>query len=90
MGNGSSSALGRVLDRLTGHMRFPHLFLVLLGLLAVDLVLPDPIPLLDEAALALLTLIISRWPARRETTKPEAPSEHTAPKDVTERGATLD
>ena len=96
MANGGSSALGRVLDRLTGHMRFPQLFLVLLGLLAVDLVLPDPIPLLDEAALALLTLIISRWPARREGSgtatppKPETTPKPETPRDVTDRGATLD
>jgi hypothetical protein len=90
MANGSSSALGKILDRITGNMRFPHLFLVLLGLLAVDLVIPDPIPFLDEAALALLTLMVSRWPARREETTPKAPPEPTAPKDVTDRGATLD
>jgi len=68
--------LGRLLPRL----RFPQLFVILAGLLVLDLLLPDPIPLVDELTLAVLTFLIGSWRSRREpqppprdVTPPEAP-----------------
>ena len=60
------SILSRLIARL--NLRFPTLF-VLFGLLTlVDLVVPDPIPLLDELGLALLTLLLALWRDRRPPT----------------------
>jgi Family of unknown function (DUF6116) len=60
------SILTRLIARL--NLRFPTLF-VLFGLLTlVDLVVPDPIPLLDELGLALLTLLLALWRDRHPPT----------------------
>ena len=67
------------LSGLLGRLRFPHLFLILGGLLLLDLLVPDPIPLVDESVLAILTLILGMWQDR------SAPREGEKPpmKDVT-------
>ena len=56
-------------------MRYPYLFLILGALFVVDLLLPDPIPLVDEILLAVLTFIAASF-----TTRAEAPRE---PRDIT-------
>jgi len=66
--------LGRLLPRL----RFPQLFAILAGLLVLDLLLPDPIPLVDELTLAVLTFLIGSWRTRRE---PQPPPRDVTPKD---------
>jgi hypothetical protein len=45
-------------------LRFPWLFALTATLLAVDVLLPDPVPLLDELVLALLTLLFGAWRRR--------------------------
>ena len=45
-------------------LRFPWLFALTATLLAVDLLLPDPVPVLDELVLALLTLLFGAWRRR--------------------------
>ena len=76
-----SIVAGGILGRLLGRLRFPQLFAVLAGLLLLDLILPDPIPLLDEVILAVLTLVVGSWKVRDDDpfTKP-------AEKNVTPRG----
>ncbi|TNE41915.1 MAG: hypothetical protein EP347_01610 [Alphaproteobacteria bacterium] len=39
-------------------LKFRELFLVVLALTILDFFLPDPIPLLDEALFAFLTLVL--------------------------------
>ena len=56
-------------------MRYPHLFLILGALFLVDLVVPDPIPLVDEVLLAVLTFIVATFTSRR--------GEDTGPRDIT-------
>ena len=78
------SPLASLLNRMLPGLRFPQLFAILAGLLVLDLLLPDPIPLIDEVTLAVLTFVIGSWRSRRE---PQPP-----PRDVTppeERPATL-
>lgn len=43
-----------------GRLRYPWLVALLGGLFAVDLVVPDPLPFVDEAILAALTLLMAR------------------------------
>jgi len=47
-----------ILTALFGRLRYPQLFSVLLVLLALDLVIPDVIPFLDELLLAAATLLV--------------------------------
>jgi hypothetical protein len=46
--------------------RFPTLLLFTGGLFAVDLLVPDFIPFIDELLLGLGTLILARWKDRRQ------------------------
>jgi len=42
-------------------LRSWQLFVLAAALLAIDLLIPDPIPFLDETLLAVLTYLLSRW-----------------------------
>ena len=55
--------LTRLLRRL--NLRFPTLFVLFALLTLLDFVIPDPLPLVDELGLALLTLLLGLWRARR-------------------------
>lgn len=69
------SPLTSIVNRLLPRMRYPYLFLILGGLFLVDLVIPDPIPLVDEILLAVLTFIVATFSTRQEV-DPE-------PRDIT-------
>lgn len=47
-------------------LRSWQLFVVVAALFVADLLIPDPIPFVDEAMLALTTLLLARWKRRRE------------------------
>lgn len=54
-------------------LRSWQLFVLAAALLVVDLLVPDPIPFLDETLLAVLTYTLSRWkkpPARPDAHRP--------------------
>ena len=57
-----TALIGRLLPRL----RYPYLFLILGVLFLVDLVIPDPVPLVDELLLAILTFIAATFTTRAE------------------------
>jgi hypothetical protein len=61
-----SSGVARLLNRL--NLRFPTLFVLAAGLTLLDLVVPDLIPFVDEIGLAVLTMLLSQWKARRPKT----------------------
>lgn len=69
------SPLTTLVNRLLPRMRYPYLFLVLGALFLVDLVVPDPIPLVDEILLAVLAFIAATFTTRRE--------ENPEPRDIT-------
>lgn len=50
--------------RFASRLRFPWLFALTALLLVIDLLVPDPVPLLDEIVLALLTLLFGTWRRR--------------------------
>ena len=59
----------RATDGLRGwlsRLRSWQLFVVAGALFVVDLLVPDPIPFIDEIMLGLTTLILARWKRRRE------------------------
>ena len=47
-------------------LRSWQLFLLAGVLFVVDVVVPDPIPLIDEVMLGLTTLLMARWKRRRD------------------------
>ena len=77
----TGSPLTTLVNRFLPRMRYPYLFLILGALLLVDLVIPDPIPMVDEILLAVLTFIVATFTTRKDT-DPE-------PRDITppEEGA---
>ncbi|MDL5366228.1 hypothetical protein QSH18_11480 [Xanthomonas sp. NCPPB 2654] len=50
--------------RWAGKLRYPTLFKVTAGLFAVSLLLPDPIPFLDEIVFGLGALLLANWKTR--------------------------
>ena len=62
----SDSADRRGLFAWLSRLRSWQLFLLAGALFAADLVVPDPIPLIDEMMLGLATLLLGRWKRRRD------------------------
>ncbi len=62
----SDSADGRGLFAWLSGLRSWQLFLLAGALFVADLVVPDPIPLIDEMMLGLATLLLGRWKRRRD------------------------
>ena len=56
----------RVVLAYAGRLRFPSLFLITLALFGIDLVVPDPVPFIDEIMLGLMTLLFASWRKRRD------------------------
>ena len=72
---------------LLGRLRYPWVFVLLGALLVADLLVPDPIPFLDEIVLALLTFLVGSWRTRRQAAPPTvegspAPSDGTSPPEL--------
>ena len=71
------------LSRFIGRLRFPQLFFLAAILLGIDLVVPDVIPFLDEALLALLTAMLAML--RRRDPQPDPDPPEQIEKNVTPR-----
>lgn len=71
------------LSRFIGRLRFPQLFVLAAILLGIDLVIPDALPFLDEALLALLTAMLSML--RRRDPQPGPNPPERIEKNVTRR-----
>ncbi len=46
-------------------LKYRNLFLIVIGLFAADLFVPDFIPLIDEIILGLLAIILANWKKER-------------------------
>lgn len=75
-----SIPVGGLLTRFLGRLRFPQLFVVLAGLLLLDLVVPDPIPFLDEVILAIFTLLVGLWRERGDDPYVRPPEKNVTPR----------
>ncbi|MEG0183412.1 MAG: DUF6116 family protein [Stenotrophomonas sp.] len=51
-------------------LRYPTLFKLTAGLFALTLLIPDPIPFVDELMLGLGTLLLANWKSRNAATPP--------------------
>lgn len=47
-------------------LRFPTLFKITAGLFVLSVLIPDPLPLVDEILLGLGTLMLAQWKRRGE------------------------
>jgi hypothetical protein len=55
-----SSPLGRVIERFLANLESPKLFKLAAVLFLLNLVVPDPIPLLDEILMGIAALMLAR------------------------------
>lgn len=69
----SASPDGRSVFAWLSRLRSWQLFLLAGALFVADLLVPDPIPLIDEAMLGLATLLLGRWKRRRDVIDPGNP-----------------
>lgn len=60
-----TSLPARIVERVAGRLRFPTLFMLTAALFVVNVVVPDPIPFVDEILLGLVTLVLGAWKDRR-------------------------
>ena len=81
MDGDKESPLGFI-RRYLGSLRAPQLFVAMAALFLLDLFVPDPIPLLDEAFLAAATLLLGMWRDRQ----PPAGRDEPRVKNVTPPG----
>jgi hypothetical protein len=51
-------------------LRYPTLFKITAALFALTLVIPDPIPFVDEILYGLGTLLLANWKRRSDTLPP--------------------
>ena len=75
-----------LIRRFLSGLRFPQLFLILLGLFAVDMVTPDPILFLDEAILGVLAVMLGMWRNRADRAGEEPPMKNITPKKESDLG----
>ena len=66
MAKTSGSPVQDVVGSLMGRLRYPWVFALLGALFLADLVVPDPIPFVDEVMLAILTFLLGTWRSRKK------------------------
>jgi hypothetical protein len=66
MSTPARSPIQEIVGRLVGRLRYPWVFVLLGVLFLADLIIPDPIPFVDEAMLALLTFLVGSWGSRKK------------------------
>ncbi len=82
----TKSGVAGFLERFTATLKSSHLVMLLTALFVLDLVVPDPIFLIDEILLGLLTILVARWKGRpkADAGPPKATqSSKPPPKNVT-------
>ena len=69
------------LQRFAGQLKSSTLLLVVTTLFVVDLLIPDPLPFVDEVVLGIITILIARWQSRRQEppTAPKPPPKNVTP-----------
>ncbi len=56
-------------------LRYPTLFKITAGLFLITMVIPDPIPFVDEILLALGTLLLANWKNRKDPAVIDSPDQ---------------
>jgi hypothetical protein len=68
---GTKTGVAALLLRHLRGLRFPQLLALTAALFALDLFVPDAVPLIDELLLGLTTLLLASWRRRGEKSQPE-------------------
>ncbi len=76
----SPQSLTERLQRFAGQLKSSTLLLLVTSLFVLDLVIPDPLPFIDEIMLGIMAVLIARWQSRR---KEPPPAPKPPPKNVT-------
>ncbi|MCP5055878.1 MAG: hypothetical protein GY937_04035 [bacterium] len=58
--------VGALIVRFARRLRYPQLFFLMAGIFVLDLIIPDALPFVDEALLALGTLFLGAYRKRGE------------------------
>jgi len=66
---------GSFVQRFFSQLRFPQAFALLLAFFALDFLLPDPIPFVDEAIIGLLAILLGLWKERQQEIPLDKPPE---------------
>ena len=66
MSTPARSPVQEIVGSLVGRLKYPWVFALLVVLFVADLLIPDPIPFVDETMLALLTFLVGSWGARKK------------------------
>jgi hypothetical protein len=59
-------------------LRYPTLFKITAALFALTLVIPDPVPFVDEILFGLGTLLLANWKRRDDPVAPTLPDRRGA------------
>ncbi len=65
----------RMIGAVTSRLKFPQLLAMTAALFILDLLIPDPIPFVDEILLGLATAVFALWRERVPPPAPEKPPE---------------
>lgn len=68
----SKTPLIAAILQFAGGLRFRQLFLVTAALFLLNLIIPDPIPFLDEVILGMLALLFASWKRNDVQKRPPA------------------
>lgn len=68
----SKTPLIAAILRFAGGLRFRQLFLITAALFLLNLIIPDPIPFLDEVILGMLALLFASWKRNDVQKRPPA------------------
>lgn len=82
----TQSGVTGFLNRFTETLKSSHLVMLMTALFFLDLIIPDPIFLIDEIMLGLITILVARWKGRpKADAGPAETTESTKPppKNVT-------
>lgn len=78
------------LESIAAGLKSSHLVMLMTGIFLVDLMIPDPLFLVDEIMLGLVTILLARWKGRAKAKAQAKVEEEEAaayskppPKDVT-------
>ncbi len=78
MADDKKSKLPGFLSNFLEQLRSSHLVMLLTAIWALDMLVPDPLPFVDEVILGLLTLLVARFRSRGGT-PPESPATRDPP-----------
>ena len=82
MNERSSNAIVRAAKDFVATLKTSYLLMLVTGLFAADVVIPDALPFADELLLFALTLLVARWKSRGRQLAhpPEPPADELAPR----------